>query len=234
MKRAIILLLLLAGIGLSAQEPSYPSVAMSDEQLVFSFYSDVWKGLPDDVEPDLINRGYSIHLFFDIPISTSSFSLAIGAGWQQHNLYSNAYPARDNLISQGRTQFYLVPTMVGTNAIEYSLNRMSLGYLSMPLEFRYRSRSELKFKLSIGFTGGMLLSGFMKYKGSDYMANPEETVKWKRYGIPNALPYTYGVSFRIGIRQWGLQYHYQLPSVFITDKGPDVRPVSVGLTYHPI
>lgn len=230
---AFLVLSMITSIRLEAQEMKHRSVALSDEQLVFSLFSDVWSGLPEEVEQDLINRGFSIQLFYDRPFSTSNFSMAFGLGWKQHNLYSNAYPVKDRLFGDGQTVFYTVPTRVGTKVIEYTLNKMSLGYLDIPVEFRYRSRSNLKFKASLGISGSVLLTSFTKYIGSDFRGNPDETVKWKRYQLPNVSPYTYTAIFRFGVRQWGFSASYQIPSVFRSGMGPDIRPLSFGLTYNP-
>lgn len=234
MKRLWFLTLLLCALSASAQEKRFPSVAMSDEQLIFGIFLDNWLGLPEYVDGRLINQGYSIQLLYDQPLGLSNFSLAFGLGWRQHNLFSDAYPVKDLLLSEGRTQFYLVPGYVGTESIEYSLNKMALNYVELPVEFRYRSRSDLKFKLTLGGTAALLASSYIKYKGDDFWSNPVDVVKIKRFGIPNAALFVYAANLRIGVRQWGFNVNYQFPSVFKKDMGPDLVPVSFGLTFNPM
>jgi hypothetical protein len=233
MKRLISIVFLLFTLQLSAQEKIFRSVAMSDEQLLISLFTDYWEGTPEDVDQRLVNPGLSVYLLYDRPLGLSNFSIAFGLGWVQHNFHSNAYPVRDVLLGGGSTYFYLVPGRVGLKTIEYTRNKVSLGYLSLPLEFRYRSRSDLKFKFSIGATASLLGTSYIKYRGNDFWGNPDELVRLKRYRIPNIAPFVYSVQSRIGVRQWGFQVMYQIPSSFRKGLGPELRPLSFGLTYNP-
>ncbi|MBM3437128.1 MAG: PorT family protein, partial [Bacteroidetes bacterium] len=105
------------------------------------------------------------------------------------------------------------------------------GYLDIPLEIRYKSKND--FRLAVGFKFGFLLRAHTKYKGDDYLADNPDDVVYKKSKLSFLEKNRYGFTARIGYKWLNLWGYYQLSTLFQKDYGPEMYPVSVGITIIP-
>jgi hypothetical protein len=227
------------------------------DRVLVDVFTDIWMNkLPDaDMHVAAINRGANAYYMRDIPIGKSNFSFAAGAGISCHNLYSNAVPVRgttavDSTVNPlkyeftTKTVFSKLPSTIGTTEIKVKNNKMTMVYVEVPLEFRFRTKNEgWKFKFALGFKVGYLLSSHTKYNGNDINYNyatqswdlhSDNTLKIKTYKVPNIETYRMGPTLRIGWGWVNISASYSLTKLFKKDKGQDMYPISVGLTITPI
>ncbi|MEI6852949.1 MAG: outer membrane beta-barrel protein [Bacteroidota bacterium] len=213
------------------------------DRLVFNIFSDIWMGAPtDSMSIKKINRGADFYVMKEFPFGKSNFSFALGLGVGCNNLYSNAMPVKsfslDSLgakVYDGKTVFTKIPSFSpdGRQPINFKNNKFTQVYLDIPLEFRYRMKNNA-FKFYLGGKVGLMLSNHTKYNGDDYTENyPTGTMRIKEYKIANVSKYRYGITARIGWKWIQVYGYYSLSKLFKKDLGPDMYPISVGLTISP-
>jgi hypothetical protein len=173
-----------------------------------------------------VNLGFCVNYFFNIPLS-GKFSMGLGLGVGTHNLNTNAFLVEDTLK---KTVFVKIPKTVNGKSIDYDINRLTLAYLDIPLEFRFTStnKKDKKIKLALGVKGGYLINNHIKYKGTDTSDGVGET-KFKIFKTPNLETLRYGATFRFGYANYNIFGYYSLSKIFKTDKGPEMYPISLGI-----
>jgi len=133
-----------------------------------------------------------------------------------------------------------VQTFPGTQANEftflpadsvYRLNRLSGQYIDVPLEFRYRSKSNKKgqyYRCYFGGFAGVRVASFSHFRSEDYSVKQSNIIEMNRWH--------YGVFLRTGWYIYNLYVQYNLNPVFNQNPvgGPSdlnkMRNLTVGLS----
>lgn len=186
-----------------------------------SIYTDLWQGIPEGMDNRTINQGVSYFLMYNHQFGKSNFSGAIGVGMGNHNLYSNTIIGTD---TAGKTVFTPI------EGVDYKKSKLSLTYLDFPVELRFKTKK--KFRLAAGFTAGVNLDSHSKYKGDD-LGGTNDKVKIKRKDIKNLETWRYGVTGLIGYKWFNVIVFYSLTNVFKEDQGPEIYPISIGISLRP-
>jgi hypothetical protein len=185
-------------------------------------FTDIWQDVPKGVSPKTINPGVNIFGSYNYIFGESNFSFSPGIGLGIHNMYNSSWIR----TVADSTYFEEIP-----DSINYKKSKFTSTYLDIPIEIRYKSKSE--FRVAVGFKFGFLLKGQTKYKGDDYLENNTHRVIYKKAKIKNQEKNRYGFTARIGYKWLNLWGYYQLSTLFVEDKGPEMYPISVGLTIIP-
>ncbi len=184
------------------------------------FFTDIWQGAPADMDIRTINQGFNIFAMYNFQLGESNSSFAAGLGVDNHNLYSNT--RIDNV--RGDTIVFVPIEEV------YQRSKINLTYFSVPLEFKIRLNSGVKF--GAGVKVRYLISSKDKYIG-DVPNEPKGRTNVKRKPIAQTEDWAYGFTLRIGYKSFNLFGYYQISEVFKKGKGPALYPISVGLTITP-
>lgn len=225
-------LLMALNMSVFAQEKSKLS---SSDRFIMDVFTDFWQNYPqEDLKPAAINRGIAFHLMVDKPLGFSNFSIAAGLGYAGHNLYSKSLlviATDENAASS----FAFTPIAEG---VKFSKNKINVNYLELPLELRFRTKkTSQKFRVHAGVKLGYLINAHTKYKGeptADYQGyNNNSTVKKHFTNNEEVNAFRYGAIARIGYGQFNLNAFYALNPLFKKDKGPEMFPISIGLSYIP-
>jgi hypothetical protein len=128
--------------------------------------------------------------------------------------------------SEDTTYFQPIP-----DSIDYKKTKLVVSYLDIPLEIRYKSKSD--FRLAVGFKFGFLLRAHTKFKGNDYINDNSGVVVYKLSKLSFLEKNRYGFTARIGYKWLNLWGYYQLSTLFQKEYGPEMFPISVGLTIIP-
>ncbi|MFP4064167.1 MAG: porin family protein [Bacteroidales bacterium] len=243
MKRLVFLLLglLLATNSLQAFEPSrmHPS-----DRFFVTLFTDAWQNVPDEMDLSTIQRGINISAMQDMPMGRSNFSIAAGLEFSSHNLYSDHrylfYP--DHPLSQ-EEKYDFAPLRR-----DYDKNKLSLNYLEVPVQFRYRTRGlNRTFRIYAGIKAGYLVNAHTKYEGKDnYLLQDgihlyEELedllsdtytreIKTKEHRLGNLADYRIGLTAMVGYGSLNLHLYYPLTKIFEDNSASDMYPVSVGVS----
>lgn len=73
--------------------------------------------------------------------------------------------------------------------------------------------------------GGWLFQDHTKYK--------DEDMKSKSYNLDHLNAFQYGLTARMGYSKLGVNGYYALSGIFEKDKGPDLVPFSIGISFTP-
>ena len=193
---------------------------------VIDVFTDIYSNEPKGIETRTINQGMNFSGLYDYRFGKSNISAAIGIGLGAHNFYSNALPVVD---SNGNTQLVRIKTLYpGT---EYKKNKISYTYFDVPIELRLRTKDE--FRAAIGFKLGWLIDSHTKYKGDDYIFETTDELGVKFRDVKNIETFRYGVTARAGWKFINVMGFFSLSDIFIKGKGPDVYPISVGISLMP-
>lgn len=249
-KIMFVALCLVLSYSLSAQDKedlkkaTYGKLKQAD-RFVVDVFTDMWmlKGAAkDSIDPKQINRGANVGIMHEIPFGASNFSFAVGLSVGCHNLYSDATPMKnythDSLgakIYDRTTVFKKIPQFStdGKQEINFKNNKFTVIYADIPLEFRFRLKNNA-FKFYLGGKFGVMMGNHTKYNGDNYNeAYPTPTIKEKEYKIANVNSVRYGLTVRTGWKWIQVYGYYSLSNLFKKDKGPDMYPISVGLTISP-
>ena len=185
------------------------------ENLVVMATTDGYLDAPDGFESSYIPRGFSGFVYYDRPFGKSGISMAIGAGISNQNIHSNSTWVVDDADENWELFEY-------ENPDDFTINKFSTTYAEVPLELRWITNGNPKFRLVAGFRAGYLLQAKTK------QVIDGEKVKYYDYdGIER---FRYGVSGRIGIGVFAITGYYQLSPLFEGEgPGGEVVPWSVGL-----
>lgn len=184
-------------------------------------FTDIWQEAPDNVDMNTINRGLSVFGMYNYQFGQSNFSFAIGLGVTSHNMYHDANINTDPV----NDSTFFTPI---ADSISFSKSKLNLTYIDVPFEFRLKTES--KFRLALGFKAGYLISKHNKYKGE---VGEFDDVIVKTTNVNYLEQFRYGPTFRIGYKWFNLMAYYQLSDIFKPGQGPEMYPISVGISLMP-
>ncbi len=184
------------------------------------FFTDIWQGAPVDMDLRTIHQGFNIFAMYNFQLGESEMvSFSAGLGIDNHNMYSNT--RIDNITAD---------TIVFTPIEEvYERCKINLTYASLPLELKIKLNSGVKF--GAGFKVRYLLSSKEKYIGD--LPGQRGKTNLKRKPISQTEDWAYGFTLRVGYKSFNLFGYYQISKIFENGKGPQMYPISVGLTLTP-
>lgn len=225
-----ILTLVCVSMTLQAQTTETPYTAPKDQEeekpvvfrdrFIVDIYHTFWMGMPTAVEHMKFDPGVNISAIWDFKIKNKPLAVGLGIGVSYYTQYSNALLQYDK--SSDLMKYYVMPTDV-------SYNHISMNYLSLnvPLEFRYRHSNGFKF--TIGARAGWVALINQEYKGSD-PAVPSDTAMYKNNMITHKMKYNIDFYTRIGWKFVDVYYCFQVTPLFADNKGPKIRPMSLGIS----
>jgi hypothetical protein len=220
MKKFILLFAAFILLSIDVFSQEIPRMRPKD-RLIVGLFTDIWSNLPGDMETKAINRGFTIDYLQDFPISTTNFSFAVGLGFTSHNLYGDYFYER----TLNRHDF--VPNLLD---LEYDKNKISLNYLNIPLEVRFRTRNTPHtFRIHAGVKAGLLINAHTKYVG-EFLPGGRET-KLKEGKLDNIESFMFGFHSRIGYGRFNLNTFINLTDIFEGNNAQDASLVSVGLSF---
>jgi hypothetical protein len=227
MKKSILFLILILPLFTFSQEKEKEKKKVIGESSTIkrvsvgvSFYQDFWFNWPKGMNVRAINQGSSAFMMYNFPLGKSPLSFGIGVGVGCHNLYSNT---TINDIKADTITFTPIP-----DSISYKKSKLGLTYLDFPLELKFKAKN--KFNMAIGVKLGYLLDSKTKYKGDDINGN-QVIEKFKT--VRNVDKFRFGPTIRIGYNWFQVSAYWSVTKIFDKGLGPDLYPLSVGITFMP-
>ncbi len=220
MKQLLILLLSIFTLN------AFSQVVNEETKRKFTFgldvFSDIWQDTPSSIDPKTLNPGVNIFGSYNYIFGKSNVSFSPGLGLSVHNLYS------ESMLSVNADSAYFVPI---DQSIGFKKSKLTVTYLDIPIEIRYKSKGE--FRVAVGFKFGFLMKAQTKFKGDDFLNGTTDQVIIK-YGKMNFVEKNrYGFTGRIGYKWLNLWGYYQLSTLFTEGNGPAMYPISLGITIIP-
>ncbi len=189
----------------------------------FNFLSSSGSGIK--VSP-IRSGGVTAAVFFDKPLGRSPISLAIGVGFSSFNIHSRSVIASDSV---GANYFMKLP-----DSMNIKRNKLSLNYVEVPFELRFRSKPNAKnqsFKFAVGFKVGYMLQSHWKFKGEDLSTAAKDVIKTKSFDINNISPFRFGPTVRVGYGMFNVYAFYSMQGIFNDVNVSKGQPNPQGLTF---
>lgn len=189
-------------------------------------FTDIWQDTPSALDEKTFNRGVNIYGMYNFPVKNTALNFQIGAGVGIHNLYHENQLEKDD---NGNTIMTTIPdTLQDGSNTGVDNAKFSFGYLDVPVEMHIETQSDLR--AAIGFKVGLLINSLSKYKGDDFESAQGGSIKIKEKDLDNTNSLRYGPTLRLGYKWIDLFAYYSLTPVFEENKGPEMYPVSVGIS----
>ena len=194
-------------------------------------FTDIWQYknvapyTPAGFDTRTINQGATAFFMYNFLFGESLSAFSMGLAIRNHNLYSNSL-VED--IKADTIKYTLISDYLSGKG-DYHRSKLNTVYLDLPIEIKYRTAGG--FKLVVGFKVGYLIDSKQKYVGDrpdDYQG-----VKNKEKKINRLEKWAYGATLRVEYKWITVYGYYQFSKMFQKGLGPEVFPVSVGLTISP-
>ena len=204
----------------NSKEPDLESVSIA-------FTSTQWMNAPTNVVSNIPSLGFCLSYFHDYKLNGNNITLAPGLSFANQVSATNAgFIYHWNAVSHEFDTTTLFP-----DTSSYTSNRLSQQWIEIPLELRFRTNNNEKgksFKIAIGAKAGYMIGNHYTHaeKDEDGLIS-----KFKMYHIRNLNPLEYGLTGRIGFGSASLAAYYSLSDFFKSDKGSEVQPLVISLSF---
>lgn len=189
-------------------------------------FTDIIMDAPDGIDFRAFSPGVNIYGMRTYQVKESNFAFAIGLGLGIHNFFSNSV-LND---TSGISYFNPIPEKAANGAkVDYKKSKLTLTYLDVPAELRFKSASG--FRMALGVKVGVLINAHTKYKCDDLITGKK--TKLKEGYVPNIATWRFGPTVQIGYKWINLIGYYSVTKVFDENAGPEIYPISVGLSLRP-
>jgi hypothetical protein len=152
--------------------------------------------------------------------------LIIGAG-----LTYNSYGLKNNVRVTSLDSLGTFGAVIPDSIADFSKNKLRASYINVPvmLEFNTSEDNDRSFHIAAGVIGGWKMGSITKQKWE----NGDDKNQLRRKADYNLNPFTLDATARIGYRDFTVFATYGLTSLFEKNKGPEVYPVTVGISILP-
>ncbi|MBL7137263.1 MAG: outer membrane beta-barrel protein [Bacteroidales bacterium] len=219
----IVLVLILFG-STNGKAQMVNEVAKKRITIGIGLFNDIWFDVPKGIKTRTINQGFQTFVLYNIPFGKSNFGFALGLGFRAQNLYGN-------FLVKSTIDSTWLEKIGDTAAVNYQRSKLTLPYLELPVEFRFKSKS--KVAIGIGFKVAYLLPAHTKYVGENYVTLTGEKLRMKNREVKNLEQFSYGPTFRIGYRWFHINAYYSISKIFTKGNGPQMYPLSIGILLMP-
>jgi len=144
--------------------------------------------------------------------------LVTGAGLEWNNYH---FDNNINLMESESKQIFAVTE----TEKEYYKNSLNVFHVNVPLMLELHVGEGLN--LGVGVYGGVRLGA----KTKQFYKENDNKFKLKNKDDYQISPYNYGVTVRFGMKDYQLFANYSLMPFFKENRGPEMYPISVGITF---
>ncbi|MES2800365.1 MAG: hypothetical protein V4638_10150 [Bacteroidota bacterium] len=191
-----------------------------DRLMVDLTYND-WMGDLKPFNNQWGSIGVNTSFMWDIPMTeknTASFGIGLSHSFFRiSNKYHSFTPDASNTFTVHQE---------GGSTPELKHRYLGGNSLSVPIEFRFRTKGWKHFKVHIGGKVGYQLDAFAKNVYKDEFGKSVE--KYRNFSDVSRL--IYSAHLRIGIRNWALFGSYNFNKIFKNDQSPNIHLLQMGLT----
>lgn len=201
----------------------------SNDHILIQLGHTSWTNKPDSIHTKGWSRSFAAYLMMDFPFKTNPhWSVALGPGVSTENVFFDKMYVgiKDNTTSLNFVDI--------SDTTHYKKYKLATTFLELPVELRFRFNPDddrRSVKIAIGAKVGTLVNAHTKGKNlqnkngnalADYIVKENS----KRFFNKNRL----SVMGRIGFGHFSVYGAYAITPLFREGLGPDVKPLTIGLT----
>lgn len=194
------------------------------DRLVLDIVYNDWRGDIKAFETPWTSIGFNSAFMFDFPFTkNNTVGMGLGLGFS-HYVNRTARIFEKDYINE--------LTVISSDQSDINDQRFKMGfnYLEIPLEFRFRIPYGEKDKQHIKF----LIGGKIGYRLNSFTKTTTGTNDHKHavkeIHLPDSNPLRYGVTARVGIRNWAIFGAYYFSPLFKSEESVRLFPFSVGIS----
>jgi hypothetical protein len=177
-----------------------------------------------------INADLSISTSYSFIINTIDYKISLSRHWllvSGMGLDFTRYHFKNNVgltVVNGNAQF------VEAQDETYKSSKLITYYITIPLLLEYQTRLANRHLFYI--SGGII--GYIKYYSKSQIdVNVLNGVEARNLGRDlNILPANGRLTLQAGINDIGFYAYYSPFSIFEKDKGPDIKPIGIGIMFN--
>ncbi|MES2546053.1 MAG: porin family protein [Bacteroidota bacterium] len=219
------LILLIFSSVFSQEVPDFKALdsLYREDQFYVGISYNTLRKTPIGITEGKFTPSYSIGFQRDMPINKArNKAIALGLGYAINNYNQNIL-----ITKSGDTPIYSFPD-AGTS---YDKNKLTLHYIEIPLEYRWRTSTpdtHIFWRIYTGFKLSYLVYDRSKYaSGSDkiIVTNNKDLNSWQ-----------YGLYMAAGRNTWNFHLYYGLNPIFksaeLNGKSIDMNTLNFGLMFY--
>lgn len=220
-KRLAILLLFVSFWSVKAQtdKDTIDSKYLED-QIYLSMVYNILHKVPADVSQNGFSGGLAIGFIKDLPINKQrNKGFGIGFGYSYGVFIQNLILTQENDVA------------VASIASDYNVNRFKVHSIEMPLEFRWRNSTEIKYKFWRVYGGVKVMYAFAynsTYKDDFSIETTKNIAEYNKFQS--------GAFISAGYSTWNLYIYYGFNPLFknlkLDGKDVDMKEINVGLKFY--
>jgi hypothetical protein len=201
----------------------------SGDHFLMQFGYTTWNGKPDTIKTGGFPRTVNVYLMMDFPFKTNpKWSAAIGAGIASDNMFFE----KMNVGIKENTNTLQFNNVKDTNY--FKKYKLATSYLEAPVELRFSSNpndAKRSIKVAVGLKVGMLLDAHVKGKNLQNRGGTTiNDYKMKEYSKQFFNKNRLSATARLGFSSFSVFTSYAITPLIKEGLGPDIRPMTIGLT----
>jgi hypothetical protein len=196
-----------------------------EDQFYVGFTYNILQQRPEGVRQNKFSAGFYAGMLRDMPINDSrTVSIAAGLGYSLQNYSYNLIIAGD-----ADNPSY---SIINEQQNFYNKNKLSLHFVELPVEFRWRTSTPESHRFWRVYTG--LKFSYLFHSRSVYEGEPQNALV-KQNADLNQL--RYGLYLSTGYNTWNFYIYYGLNPLFKKDaqldgKPLDMKTLNMGLMFY--
>ena len=196
-----------------------------NEEVVLDINQYNWLNSPSPIK--INSTEITTSAYFFITGKEKNISVATGFNVTALNIYSGFYVESD---SSGNIALTNIP-----DSINYSKNKIGVGYIGIPLEIRLKTNNNIRkknFKFTLGAEIGYVLSSYHKYKGDDYSkCTANDKIKFKIYDVYGINKIAGTFYIKAFYDKFGFNFRYYVTPFFASGSNlQSITPFSLGVS----
>lgn len=193
-----------------------------EDQFYFGITYNILQNRQTGVSQNKFTPSFSLGFLRDMPINKNrTVAIAAGIGYTINNYNQNIFISETN----GVPEYNIIDSET-----DYDKNKLTLHYIDVPVEFRWRTStpdSHIFWRIYTGFKVGYLVYDRSKYQDGNakiIVTNNKDFNKLQ-----------YGTYIAVGRNTWNFTAYYGLNTIFSAQQNPtiaDMKTFNLGLMFY--
>ncbi len=212
----------------AAQRPDLPG------HLIIDWGLNSWATVPVTAEMNTWqSKTVNIAYYYDFAIGSKGFTFTPGFGLGLERYAFDNQTTLTSTTTGGVRAISVTPlNTIYTTATSFGKSKLGLGYIDIPVEFRYYTSGNdygRGFRVALGGKVGLLYSSFTKVKLEDALADNRTVKDRQDLGINRVR---YGIQGRVGFGGFSLFGYYELSKKFDVPPlgGANTQTLTIGIS----